>query len=449
MNPGNCTVTVLLLFTFVALVLSQSNPKNLLLAQTLTRHGDRVAGHAIKADPATWICSVNTIAPWTQDGISEYIAPPAQLYRAVYLRDRSSLLGNCTEGQLTLQGVNQTYNLGKQLAEEYKSNYDFLPIEYSSKDVYVRSSQTDRCQQSARNLLTGMYQPLISNQSLVVPIHLIEKEDDNMQLNIKRCPRVLLRLVDTLLHSKEARRNLIQPLIPFLPQLKRVFNTTHPFGAAFYNFDNCNCRKSNDIPLPNGMSNAMFNAIQKSYWWGGQLLFNSSSDISVGSFVAELVDFMDRKIAGDLTYKFQLFSSHDTGVGPFLCYFGVYDGNWPPYVSHIQLNLYEDSGEHFVQFWFNDVLQVIPACGVANCPYATFRSIALANVPEDPEKACELFPLNIRPDPQEPWLQRSSSVEDMVRQIYADVDIPLIPGEDSMTVVEFALMFANLIDSLN
>lgn len=50
------------------------------------------------------------------------------------------------------------------------------------------------------------------------------------------------------------------------------------------------------------------------------------------------------QIAGNLDYQFQLFSGHDTTVGPILAYFEVYDGVWPPYASHLQFNLLLNNG---------------------------------------------------------------------------------------------------------
>jgi hypothetical protein len=126
---------------------------------------------------------------------------------------------------------------------------------------------------------------------------LIEEAEDDMNVNIGLCPAVITTVIDTLLHSPEDRRQLIEPILIHLPQISQIFNTSHPIIAVFQNYDNCNCRNFHNIPQPPGLTPVIFNAMQQSYWFGGQVLFNSTASIVIGPFIQELIDFMDQKVS--------------------------------------------------------------------------------------------------------------------------------------------------------
>ena len=141
-----------------------------------------------------------------------------------------------------------------------------------------------------------MYPGIERANSLTIPIWLIEESEDDMQIDISTCPAVILKFISSIIHHPDDIIKIVSPLLPHLPQLKNIFNTSHPIISSLSNYDNCNCRNFHDIPLPNGMSNIIFNAIQKSYWFGGMVLFNSSADITLGPFIGELVDYLDQKV---------------------------------------------------------------------------------------------------------------------------------------------------------
>ena len=121
-----------------------------------------------------------------------------------------------------------------------------------------------------------------------------------MQINIKNCPAVLEVFAKTLIENPGEFIKLVEPLVPHRKQLEQIYNTSLPIVAALKNYDNCNCRVHHDIPLPNGMTNIIFNAIQKSYWYGGEILFNSSASITIDNFMNEVVDFMNQKVSRNI-----------------------------------------------------------------------------------------------------------------------------------------------------
>ena len=109
--------SVLLVLFLACIVDCQSNPSNIQLVQTITRHGDRMPVKPITAAPAVWTCAENVVALDSQENVDVYIPPIAQAYRSVFIPNRQTLLGNCTLGQLSSIGHQQTYDLGLQLAQ--------------------------------------------------------------------------------------------------------------------------------------------------------------------------------------------------------------------------------------------------------------------------------------------------------------------------------------------
>lgn len=57
------------IFVLVCLCYLVESSYDLLLAQTINRHGDRTPGHPIAADPAVWECTENTVALSSQVSI--------------------------------------------------------------------------------------------------------------------------------------------------------------------------------------------------------------------------------------------------------------------------------------------------------------------------------------------------------------------------------------------
>lgn len=117
-----------------------------------------------------------------------------------------------------------------------------------------------------------------------------------MQIDFKNCPAALEKVLLTFVENPSYIFGVVDPLIPHLLQLKNIFNTSRPIIAALKNYDNCNCRVCHNISLPNGMNTNVFDAVRKSYWFGGQVLFNSTAPLTISSFVQELLTFMDNKV---------------------------------------------------------------------------------------------------------------------------------------------------------
>lgn len=93
------------------------------------------------------------------------------------------------------------YELGKW----FRKRYDyFLPSEYSPKDIYVRSTDPDRCLMSAYAVLAGLFPPggpKLWNKNLLwqpIPVHTLPIDEDEVLSMRKKCPKYINLLGQTM-----------------------------------------------------------------------------------------------------------------------------------------------------------------------------------------------------------------------------------------------------------
>lgn len=83
------------------------------------------------------------------------------------------------------QGKERHYEFGQWLKNRYKH---FLPVEYSNKDIYIRSTSVDRALMSAAVNLAGLYKPdknekwndNVGNFWQPIPIHSVPRHQDTV-----------------------------------------------------------------------------------------------------------------------------------------------------------------------------------------------------------------------------------------------------------------------------
>lgn len=97
-------------------------------------------------------------------------------------------------GELSERGIQQTYDLGKRLRKRYVDQLKFVSSGYSSKEIYVRSTDVNRTLMSAASSMAGFYES--NGKSFApVPIHSIQS-----QLDIEFRPKVRCRTRINSLH---------------------------------------------------------------------------------------------------------------------------------------------------------------------------------------------------------------------------------------------------------
>ena len=362
-----------------------------MLVQTTTRHGDRTPISAIHSSPAEWICHAHTaLLPLATPTPS--LPQVTRMYAHLWVPGREALRGNCSAGQLTNIGQMQQLELGDALRSRYVGS--LLPGQLETEALYIRASNVPRCLMSAEMLLNGLYPPSKENPSgtSVVPIYTIEKDLDPMTINEKLCPGIAVNVLDVLAKNRSLAEDIAVDLAPYVHEYDRALNTSDPI-QALVDYDNINCRAKHGLPLPGSppMSNDAYHALYLAWNKLGVALFNGSA-FGLGPFFQTLLDNMQAVISGNAPMpKFMLFSGHDTSVGPLLAALGVFDGTWPPYASHVSLELYVNSSTKaaYVRTLYQGDVVVVPGCSDF-CSFSTFSGILSRSIPTNYAQACKI-----------------------------------------------------------
>ena len=98
--------------------------------------------------------------------------------------------------------------------------------------------------------------------------------------------------------------------------------------------------------------------------------------------------------AGSCSPRFQLWSGHDSTIRPLSRALGITDEIWPPYASHMFLELYlpraSGSLAPLVRLFYNGVWRPVPGCPSSDefCPLHTFAAAVAPLIPVDYSSEC-------------------------------------------------------------
>jgi len=361
--------------------------------QTVTRHGDRTALVLLPGDTAPFLCNLTTFM--FPSITSQKSASVSRLYRKNYLPGREVITGNCNFGQLTQVGYDQHVRLGQNLRNLYVNKYKFLSPELNTSEIWIRSTDIYRTVQSVQANFIGLYPGNVSAQSSVpvVDMYTMDLTQEDMFPNYNICPRgqdVYGKVV-----NEPAYVKFEQGLATLRSQLATAFGITEKTLPAWSDiFDAFSVMTCYNIPYPKGITaDQVKQVVSVANWeYNYQLSNVTLVKLWIGGFVDELLQRIQDKIAGKLTLKYMHYSGHDTTIAPLTTAFGVYDGFWPPYASHVQIELYSNLGKYYVQVKYQGIAQSMKNCGGTFCPLEQFLLNVKPYSSVDYVKDCDLKP---------------------------------------------------------
>ncbi|XP_074599223.1 prostatic acid phosphatase-like [Brevipalpus obovatus] len=354
-----------------------------------------------------------------------------------------NIYGNCSYwpdgwGQLTSCGKRRMYEVGKRIRKRYQN---FLP--HNIRDVLVRSSDADRCLESASLVLAGAFPPKDrwvweSNFHWVpIPIHTTPKPEDGVLNPSSNCPEAQKEW--SRIHSS---KEFIEAGYPY----KDVFEylTIHTgmnvtdIGTAHLISDVIKIQKENNFTLPWWVTDEIFEKLLKIT----DLLFHFDystptiqrlrtgllfEDIKNKFFTAidsAPISLPDVYLPTSIKPKVFIYSTHDALLSAMLNALGAYNGIAPPYGTTTFFELRKNShGRHEVSLlYLNSTAEAYPlkmsACGSSSCDLEQFVRYIDKFIPGDWQAECGL---------------RQSSAASLV---YSLLSIPL-----SLIVIFGALFF--------
>eukprot|EP00698_Gefionella_okellyi_P003075 TRINITY_DN12890_c0_g1_i1.p1 TRINITY_DN12890_c0_g1~~TRINITY_DN12890_c0_g1_i1.p1 ORF type:complete len:418 (+),score=68.17 TRINITY_DN12890_c0_g1_i1:25-1278(+) len=359
----------------------------LISAQILIRHGDRTPLTVLPNDNVTWTCTLNEIALF-EDTVTPTVSM-GRVFRKVFPANET-LLGNCSFGQLTEIGSQQHLALGQFFRSQYVDEYQFLSPTLRSDEIFLRSTDVYRTHQSAQSEINGMFPPDASASVIeAIEIETRDPQVENLVPNPAICPKLGV-LQNELLQTPEYQ-NYLQQIAPVMQQFAQVFNTTNlpsPSGIL----DALRARRCHGFAWPDGVTPDLFEQLQKweDWLWSFQSAGQNLSLLGMGTFVKEIRDNFAAAIQKVPGPRYRLYSGHDSSVTPFLNALRVNDNQWPPYASHVVMELWQSAsnGAYAVRITYNGVVLQLPGCSSPLCDWDEFTASIADVIPDNYAAQC-------------------------------------------------------------
>lgn len=342
--------------------------------QLVTRHGDRTTLTQLPGDQHSWQCSNLTVlmSP-SRDSLSS--VSPGRLFRKNYLPGREPSPGNCFAGELTIKGFEQHLALGQNLRQLYIDTYHFLPSSIDPSLISIRSTDVPRTIASAQGNSLGLYPADPSTGSVpVIDMYTMDTTFENMFPNGGLCPRSNQLLNEV--NNEPAYLAHMKSLVPLQQKLSQILNiplnNLPDWPGLLDAFEVMTCYNQSYPGLDEDTIQQVFAAAN--WQWNYQLNNTELALLQLGSFATELIANIEAFVKGVEMPKFLVFSGHDTTIGPLLATLQAYDGQWPPYASHMEFELWNNKGEYYVQVKYQGEPLLLSGCSDALCPLSEFMA---------------------------------------------------------------------------
>lgn len=361
------------------------------------RHGERAPIHHHFSNPSDWQnqCRqtsslfyefalatelVNQSTTLSSSSSSESNEVPslstATHYRLEYLhRDQDRLATGpnaCHIGELTDKGKQTMFELGQQLRKVYIDRSKLLDDCWThDTPLMARTTEIPRAALSLQALLYGLYPiskriGITSSGSSMFTIHAMREKYETMYAT-PQCARWV---------ALEKRARL---------QMRHIFNEechqlkTHPSLMALFGdenrpiktdsdsttngsssddssqekrpslhsiLDDFSCRKAHGLPLPDGFDETLFKRLEHVVareWFGAYLDQTELCRLSLGRFMGQFTQLMLDRIQNRKGPALAIYSGHDSTLAPLLAAWKLFDNTWPPFGSHLAIEVASDS----------------------------------------------------------------------------------------------------------
>lgn len=388
------------------------DPSNSELIQVISvsRHGDRsplaVLPYEHTETGVKWDCGlpVTTSVSDTPGYQHEYIHPSGPFARRMWQ-------GNCTDGQLTLKGGMQCYDMGSALRSIYINKMNFLPSEYDSSKLYIESSEFERTRESMMSMMLGFY-PVSTRHSEKVKFRIQSGTVSQLYPNDKLCPRISTLWAKN--KNQEEWKNRMNELRPILEKVHRIGKTanlsTWNSEKSVGNWhDTLRARSCHGLPLPCSNDGAECVTAEEAQKIFDQADYESLhlydgeeiQKLAIGTFAQRIVDIFNKTIllnknefselkSENSYFKYMHFSAHDSTIVALLA---AFDNPivFPPYASTLIFELWKNpsTNEYNLRMLFNGKPVAFPVWTEPMCPFnMVYDDVYSRLIVKDFEKEC-------------------------------------------------------------
>lgn len=290
--------------------------------------------------------------------------------------------GICQLGELTDKGRETTYALGQRLRKLYIDQLGFMPKLIADADmIYLRATPLPRALESVQQTFWGMY-PLTARTASFPPPTIVTRTpaDETLFPNDGNCrrfaqlSRAFAQRTADRWNDTEDMDHINSKISRWMPESsKRVAVDSHPRLSGIMDTVNSTLAHSEETRLPKEFYDAKLRSIVDRIaveeWFSGYSENREYRTLGIGAQVGDIVERMVSKVegvglsineiggengqlgkgrGGETGINFALSGCHDTTLAAVMTSFGAFNGeNWPPYTSHIAVELFRDrNGEY-------------------------------------------------------------------------------------------------------
>ena len=266
--------------------------------------------------------------------------------------------GGCRMGQLTANGQLQALQLGDWLRNKYALERGFLPPEYKSNAIKVRSTNISRTLDTVTGVLTGLF----PDSEDPILVETCEDTKEWLYPNHRNCKRLqqLMASKKKTLQSKKENSEYLSELERKLRKALEISDKEEEVRfVAMY--DVCKTVKFHSNKQHYNMNDELLKelehvAVEVMKAFVAPEDSEELLSLSIGKVLEDLFMGMQLAASGKSGLaKMQLFSGHDTTLMPILVALGYDLKDWPPFMSNLIFELYwsESLQKHFVRIMYN------------------------------------------------------------------------------------------------
>ncbi|TVY83268.1 putative acid phosphatase SPBC4.06 [Lachnellula suecica] len=287
----------------------------------------------------------------------------------------------CNLGELTDKGRETTWQLGRRIRHLYVDQLGFMPSTLQDADmIYLRATPMPRALESLQQAFRGMY-PSEHRSPSMPPATIITRapSDETLYPNDSNCRRfaVLSRAFAQRTSDRWNSTNEMEYLntliSKWMPESsKRVAVDSHPRLSGIMDTINSTLAHGPETRLPKEFydpkGRAIIEKIGVEEWFDGYKESQEYRSLGIGSLMGDIVARMAASAegssedgsleiggkdgqtgigrGGEKAIKLGLSGCHDTTLAAVLSSLGAFNGEpWPPYTSHIALELFKKTGQ--------------------------------------------------------------------------------------------------------
>lgn len=285
-------------------------------------------------------------------------------------------LSDCYWGELTDLGRRSTLELGARLRSLYVDQLGFLPSSLDSStlpSVAFRSTNMPRTIESLHQVVEGLWGKERRLDGIRVPFAVRGWLEEDLYPNTS-CRR--LRALDAASIAKAAEMNDpgLAELDPILSHIVGGPLRVKADPKANGVLDTAYCCRAHGIKLPSELDDP--NVLRKLesvvvHEWFDGYANPEFRKLAMGRLLGALRQTLDAKMRRPATEptKLAVYACHDTSVAGILNALDCFDHRWPPFTSHVCIELFKSPATgffskppHFVRLRYNGRTMRLPAC---------------------------------------------------------------------------------------